>query len=302
MLEAEVLDAYRSIFAQTFSRNGSTLYIGDNLGKITTYNVTRWSKTQEFQTQLHSILFILEYKGILIAGGIGGLVTLILSEEGRISNGKRITSESYNTALILEDQDVLIGGGPRGILYTIDLNVFHIIKEDIDSHKDAIQCSSMSIDRGIFCTASEDGLVHIWDIKSQEITRTILPYENEELNRPERGRFISCCSMIGDWLICGGGPRVGLWHVSSGELANILDIEEDVPLSMLSSPERIFVGGSRSVVYQFQRNGSKISTVEATSQFVYSIQKSLKGHMLVSGSTRTVDIYKNNYKAQELSV
>ena len=130
-----MLDAYRSIFAQTFSRNGSTLYIGDNLGKITTYNVTRWSKTQEFQTQLHSILFILEYKGILIAGGIGGLVTLMLSEEGRISNGKRITSESYNTALILEDQDVLIGGGPRGILYTIDLNVFHIIKEDIDSHK-----------------------------------------------------------------------------------------------------------------------------------------------------------------------
>jgi len=302
MIEPEVLNAYRSVFAQTFSRNGTTLYIGDNLGKITIYNVNRWAKTQEFQTQLESIQLIVEYKNILIAGGIGGLVTLLVSEDGTISKGKRITSESYNTALVLEEHDVLIGGGPRGILYTIDLNVFHIIKEDTDSHKDSIQCSSLSEERGMFCTASEDGTVHIWDMKSQEIIRTFLPFEKEELNRPERGRFISCCSMIGDWLVCGGGPRVGLWNVRSGELANILDIEQDTPLSMFSSPERIFIGGSRSVVYQFQRNGSKISTVDASSQFVYSIQKSCKGHMLVSGSTRTIDIYKNNYKAQELSV
>lgn len=302
MIESEVLDAYRSVFAQTFSRNGSTLYIGDNLGKITTYNVNKWSKTQEFQTQLESIQLILEYKNILIAGGIGGLVTLLVAEDGTISKGKRITSESYNTALVLEEYEVLIGGGPRGILYTIDLNVFHIVKEDTESHKDAIQCSSMSEERGMFCTASEDGTVHIWDMKSQEIIRTFLPYEKEELSRPERGRFISCCSMIGDWLVCGGGPKVGLWHVRSGELANILEIDQDTPLSMFSSPERIFIGGSRSVVYQFQRNGSKISTVDASSQFVYSIQKSSKDHMLVSGSTRTIDIYKNNYKAQELSV
>jgi len=135
MIEPEVLNAYRSVFAQTFSRNGTTLYIGDNLGKITIYNVNRWAKTQEFQTQLESIQLIVEYKNILIAGGIGGLVTLLVSEDGTISKGKRITSESYNTALVLEEHDVLIGGGPRGILYTIDLNVFHIIKEDTDSHK-----------------------------------------------------------------------------------------------------------------------------------------------------------------------
>jgi hypothetical protein len=135
MIETEVLDAYRSVFAQTFSRNGSTLYIGDNLGKITTYNVNKWSKTQEFETQLESIQLILEYKNILIAGGIGGLVTLLVAEDGTISKGKRITSESYNTALVLEENEVLIGGGPRGILYTIDLNVFHIIKEDTESHK-----------------------------------------------------------------------------------------------------------------------------------------------------------------------
>jgi len=52
-------------------------------------------------------------------------------------------------------------------------------------------------------------------MKSQEIIRTFLPFEKEELNRPERGRFISCCSMIGDWLVCGGGPRVGLWVQNS---------------------------------------------------------------------------------------
>ena len=104
----------------------------------------------------------------------------------------------------------------------------------------------MSEERGMFCTASEDGTVHIWDMKSQDIIRTFLPCEKEELSRPERGRFISCCSMIGDWLVCGGGPKVGLWvsfllpsvvyrifkHVRSGELANILDIDQDTPLSM----------------------------------------------------------------------
>ena len=95
-------------------------------------------------------------------------------------------------------------------------------------------------------SAGEDGTVRLWDPRKGEETHCLTPADKPELARPHLGKHVStvtcirgvgtvpclgavcacrawlvcvtlgqvsCVAVASDWVACGGGPRLGLWHL-----------------------------------------------------------------------------------------
>lgn len=75
----------------------------------------------------------------------------------------------------------------------------------------------------LVASGGEDGQVFVWDPRAgREPRHKLAPHTQDQLARPHLGRFIASLDLYNDWLVCGGGPRAGIFHLRSLALTTVL--------------------------------------------------------------------------------
>ncbi|KAB7502278.1 THO complex subunit 6-like protein [Armadillidium nasatum] len=126
-------------------------------------------------------------------------------------------------------------------------------------------------------SAGEDGQVLVWDPRvGREPKIKLKPYTNEQIQRPQFGKYITSVDVENDWLICGGGPQAGIFHLRSLALTTVFEPKETsihVTKFTRQGFDRgsIVVAGASSQVNVCNISGEITAKILASSSCVYDV-------------------------------
>ena len=132
----------------------------------------------------------------------------------------------------------------------------------------------------------------------------LTPGEKPELARPHLGKHVSCVAVSSDWVACGGGPRLGLWHLRTLSPSVTLP-PVDVEARTVAFHDDIIICGGRKVVYQTTLTGEVTAEVGLSSSTTYSLvsQDTPSFKLLcVSGSSSYIDICTPNINYKDATI
>jgi len=145
---------------------------------------------------------------------------------------------------------------------------------------------------GRVCTASEDGTVKIWDVKTGQPTGTL---------EVSPGKWVASVAVDPSetWLVCGGGAKdLSQFHLPS------LTKSWGVPTSgfvqsLCFVENNIACVGNENFVYHYTFSGELTKKVRASSPSLFSVavnRNSLKNKILVaSGASPKIDVFTPGY-------
>ncbi|XP_023611069.1 THO complex subunit 6 homolog isoform X2 [Myotis lucifugus] len=150
-----------------------------------------------------------------------------------------------NALLLVPKENSLILAGGDCQLHTMDLETGAFTRA-LRGHTDYIHCLALRDRNPEVLSGGEDGTVRLWDLRMAKEVQTIEVYKHEvracpphtlfsllpgpllcldlllpsplpsqECSRPHNGRWIGCLATDSDWMVCGGGPALTLWHLRS---------------------------------------------------------------------------------------
>lgn len=225
---------HMSVFSQSFSPCGRYLAAGNNYGEIAIFSLS---------TALSPDASPLSQKPIHVFTAHEGPVFSLHSAEshllstgnGEISawswaelikkNAKAAWTRRPNYKSSLEipeinsmvldprDNSLVVGGGDNNI-HIMDLEN-GVFKSVLQGHTDYIHCLNVRGREAEILSGGEDGAVRIWDTRTGQSVHCIEVYKYESCARPQYGKWISCLATDSDWMLCGGGPSLSLWHLRS---------------------------------------------------------------------------------------
>ncbi|KAK2173760.1 hypothetical protein NP493_850g00038 [Ridgeia piscesae] len=178
----------------------------------------------------------------------------------------------------------------------------------LKGHTDYIHAVAM-LNTGQECvTASEDGSVRIWDLRRPlEATQVIEPYKNENCARPQLGRWVGCVAVdtADDWMVCGGGPKLCLWHLRSLAATAVFDTPGVCQKTALFHDDSIISAGNQPFVHHWSVNGEERSKVPCSPTSIFSLKVNSTSEnakvLSVAGNCHKVDICTNfGYRAFSL--
>ena len=161
----------------------------------------------------------------------------------------------------------------------------------------------------ILASASEDGSAKTWDARTGSQINSFVPSKRRDLVRPDLGPWLSCVCLdsSAQWLVCGGGPSLSVWHLQSGEMAQAMEIQGATQHHVSCDPTsgEILVGSSDNNVYTYSINGALVRKVPTNVPVVYHALKSDRVTQLttVAGQCCKVDVFTNpGYVAFSLNI
>lgn len=140
----------------------------------------------------------------------------------------------------------------------------------LGGHQDYLHALKVT-GHNLLYSAAEDGSVRSWDIRTPgKAMSIILPFKNTSLARTHFGKWIGALDVSpnNEWLVCGGGPKLSVWHLASSKCVHICDSPNvaNVAQYVPSDPSSIIFAGNGNQVSTWKLNSS---TAEASS---YSCQ------------------------------
>jgi THO complex subunit 6 len=335
---------YTTIFSQKFNQDGTKMAVCDNYGHIGIYKLSEFLsavnidkvKLPSFKfkafssTKQTSSLYTLESSNdFLICAPINeivgykwkdlnenkGSVKHTFSLKIPLNNDGNFNSiiETNTLACDVKDESKrLFAGCGNGDIYNFDLDYNKLIHKYSGAHSDCIYQILLKSNGNELVSSSEDGEVRFWDLRAKTSSMSIKPFEDALCSRPNIGKFINCLSCDEDnWLVCGGGPKLALWHLRSLKPLSILDFENDdsamfVPNVCRIHDNQIITGGNSSRLF-FHTFENKLKTeIETSTNCIYDIalntlSKSNK-ILSIAGNGTKIDICSNfSYKAVTLN-
>lgn len=176
-------------------------------------------------------------------------------------------------------------------------------------HTDYIHCVTIRPSGQQFLSASEDGTVRLWDVRDgKQSVHIVEPHKHDECARPYLGKWIRTVAVdsADDWMVCGGGPRLCLWHIRSMAATTVFDTP-NVPVNhALFHDDSIISAGSEPFVHHWAINGDRRAQVPCSPTNVFNVvinDRSASSKVLaVAGNCHKIDICTNfGYKAFSLS-
>lgn len=214
----------------------------------------------------------------------------------KLCSTQKETSEpgEVNTVWVDHLNGHLYAGCGDNIIYVVDLELNTVVR-DFVGHTDFIHCVDGSAENRRVYSASDDGTVKFWDEREKRHVGELIPYKHEQLSRPALGRWQGSVSVTDDdWLICGGGPRVSLWHLRSLECTTVYDFPGAAHVTGFLD-DVLFVGGDHSHLHQYCLNGDLTAEIPVSGPSVYSVvwQTTPIRVMSIGGASNRLDICTN---------
>lgn len=148
----------------------------------------------------------------------------------------------------------------------------------LTGHQDYIHCLKLSNSQSsLIYSGSEDGSVRIWDIRSSnESISVILPFKKPTIERSQFGKWIGSLDVSpnGEWLVCGGGPSLSMWHLRSNKFVHVIDTPgvSYVTQFLRHDPSNVIVAGSGNLVNLWQLSEDKFTNqINTFIDNIYSI-------------------------------
>jgi THO complex subunit 6 len=282
---------------------GSTITKEDQLPKNTF--------TIKEDVQINSLL---STKSFLIVGTVGEILAYTwknvkLSKKPSCSwsidipNAKDSFDKPDVNYLVLDDEDNLLYAacGDNNV-YSFNLETRKEVRT-LKGHKNYVHCLNYSNNKIV--SGGEDGLVIIWDVKSPTPVNKIEPFTRDKVVRPELGNWIGGVGINDDWLLCGGGPRLSLWHLRSMNISTVFPIDDKGIHVAEMFQDKIFAGGRSTLFYQMSFNGDIITEIPTSPVTTYTAvhQDEPFQTLCIAGSSPKIDVCSNFiYKNLQLSL
>ncbi|XP_053987438.1 THO complex subunit 6 homolog [Hylaeus anthracinus] len=314
---------YNTVLSQTFSPDGNYLVAGNIYGDVSIFELSKAlgphkvdenelqgpnyhftaHQSQQVQSMVSTDNFLVTGTCGEICGWSWKTVTSSKAQKNKASWTIQIpvNKDSYEKP----DVNYLVYSKPNHLLYAAcgDNNIYVISMEDgkilrnLQGHSDYIHCLSLMGNQLASC--AEDGTVRFWDLRKEEITNQLTPYMVNKLARPWIGKWIGAVDITEDWMLCGGGPNLSLWHMRTMEVATVFDLpDEGIHVASIYE-ERVIAAGAASHVYHLTYQGGTLAKVPTSSNTVYSIvyQVTPQKVLSVAGSSNNLDVCTNfNYR------
>lgn len=174
-------------------------------------------------------------------------------------------------------------------------------------HTDYIHCLALRERSPEVLSGGEDGAVRLWDLRTAKEVQTIEVYKHEECSRPHNGRWIGCLATDSDWMVCGGGPALTLWHLRSSTPTTVFPMR--APQKHVTFyQDLILSAGQGRCVNQWQLSGELKAQVPGSSPGLLSLSLNQQPAapeckvLTAAGNSCRVDVFTNlGYRAFSLS-
>ncbi|XP_077129774.1 THO complex subunit 6 [Ranitomeya variabilis] len=316
---------HMTIFSQSFSPCGKFLAVGNNLGEIGVFSLSSALSSEAKEQNKEPTAIIQAHSGpvysltsterhLISAGGneVKGWLWSDICKKGCVEAWSRPAPFSRNSletpeinSLIINQKDnsLLLGGGSCNI-HTMDLES-GTFTMTLQGHEDYIHCLSLREQQRECVSGSEDGSVRLWDLRTGSQTHKIEMYKYEECARPQYGKWISCVATDSDWMVCGGGPMLSLWHLRSVTPTTIFPIMESQQQVMFYQ-DMILSAGQAPHINHCQITGDIRAHIPSSPCSIYSLsinEISQENKVLTAaGSSSKIDVFTNfRYRAFSLS-
>ncbi|XP_036166484.1 THO complex subunit 6 homolog isoform X2 [Myotis myotis] len=225
---------HMTIFSQCFSPCGKFLAAGNNYGQIAIFSLSAALSSEAKEESKKPIVTFQAHDGPvysmvstdrhLFSAGDGEVKAWLWAEI--LKKGCKelwcrqppyrtsLEVPEINALLLVPKENSLILAGGDCQLHTMDLETGTFTRA-LRGHTDYIHCLALRDRNPEVLSGGEDGTVRLWDLRMAKEVQTIEVYKHEECSRPHNGRWIGCLATDSDWMVCGGGPALTLWHLRS---------------------------------------------------------------------------------------
>lgn len=315
---------HMSVFSQSFSPCGRFLAAGNNYGEIALFSLSAALSPDATAIHQKPVLTFTAHEGPvfslqssdsqLLSAGNGEISCWSWSELIK-KNVRPLWTKRPNYKSSLEipeinsmninsrDNSLVVGGGDNNI-HILDME-HGVFKSVLQGHTDYIHCVSVREREGEILSGGEDGAVRIWDCRTGQSVHCIEVSKYESCARPQFGKWISCLTTDSDWMLCGGGPSLSLWHLRS------LSPTSTFPLigcqrQAAFYQDMILAVGDGAFVSHCLLSGDVKAQIPCAPQSLNTLQINTNSNehrvLTVGGSSDKIDVFTNlSYKAFSLS-
>lgn len=314
---------YNTVLSQTFSPDRNYLLAGNVYGDVSVFDLSKVlgpNKIEENELQGPNYRFtahpdqqvacMLSTENFFITGTCGEIagwdwkmVTSSKALNSKVSWSIQIPTnkDSYekpdvNYMVYSKSNNLLYAGCGDNNIYIINLEDGRVLR-DMRGHTDYIHCLAIMDNQLASC--SEDGSVRLWDLRKKENTNVLTPHLVDKVARPRLGKWIGAIDFTEDWLLCGGGPSLSLWHMRTMEAATIFDLADQGIHVAEIHEERVIAAGAAPHMYHLTYQGETLAKVPTSSNTVYSViyQETPQKVLSAAGSSNLLDVCTNfNYR------
>lgn len=337
MTQSALEQYYTTIYSQAFSPCGKYVAAASSFGKIAIFNLCSLLNSDleldvgqdmaniqspifSFKADDGPIFALVSTKEHLVGGGIhsirGWLWKDLLSKNAKIAwaltipKGNDYTRPEVNAMALMEkdgSMELYAGCGDNNV-YVFDLEN-QKLKCTLSGHTNYVHCLALcSEEKGGICwSGGEDGSVLAWDLRAiREPVHRIEPYKNEFCRRPNFGKWIGCIAIDGndDWMVCGGGPCLSMWHLRSLACNVTFPIPNSSQSCVLFHEDLVIAAGSEPFVYRWSFNGQQEGEMPTTPFSMYSLIQYCereKKVLSIAGSGTVIDV-STNFKYKDFSL
>ncbi|XP_077967118.1 THO complex subunit 6 homolog [Styela clava] len=317
-----------TVYSTVFSPCGKFVAAANNFGHISlfnfekavTLNSLKWQKSIiTFKAHDGPIHSLVSTKDCLLSGGVGPVAAwkwndILERKPAKVytlhepSQGDEGSFSSNDVNVLACDETKLYAGRDDNVVCIWDFNSGKCERMLI-GHTEYIHDIAIISPNGLV-SASEDGSVKVWDLRMAQATTTIEPHQNKELSRPQYGKWISSVATDdnGQWMVCGGGPKLSLWHLRSQSQTAVLDCPEFTPYTTVFHENFIVSGGNTNSVHHWYTNGDEKASIPCGIGTVFSLTFNKKKNtdsapLIAAGTSHKLDVFCNpSYRSHTLNL
>ncbi|XP_010374382.2 THO complex subunit 6 homolog [Piliocolobus tephrosceles] len=317
---------HMTIFSQSVSPCGKFLAAGNNYGQIAIFSLSAALSSEAKEESKRPVVTFQAHDGPvysmvstdrhLLSAGDGEVKAWLWAE--MLKKGCKelwhrqppyrtsLEVPEINALLLVPKENSLILAGGDCQLHTMDLETGTFTRV-LRGHTDYIHCLALRERSPEVLSGGEDGAVRLWDLRTAKEVQTIEVYKHEECSRPHNGRWIGCLATDSDWMVCGGGPALTLWHLRSSTPTTVFPIR--APQKHVTFyQDLILSAGQGRCVNQWQLSGELKAQVPGSSPGLLSLSLNQQPTapeckvLTAAGNSCRVDVFTNlGYRAFSLS-
>ncbi|KAM9784191.1 THO complex subunit 6 homolog [Syngnathus typhle] len=314
---------HMSVFSQRFSPCGRFLAAGNNYGEIAIFSLcaalspdaSEAGRKPLFTFPAHDgpVLCLESFGGHLLSAGDGSVsawnwaelikknVKVVWTKRPEYKANMEIP-EINAMAVNPRDNSVVFGGGDNNV-HVLDLE-HGVFKAVFRGHSDYVHCLSVREREGEVLSGSEDGAVRMWDSRTSQCVHCVEVHKYQKCARPQFGKWISCLTTDSDWMLCGGGPSLSLWHLRSLTPTSVFALSGCQRQASFYQ-DMILAVGQGPTVSHCLLGGQVKAQIPCTPNNVNSLELNTNSAehqvLTVAGSSQFVDVFTNvSYRAFSL--